>query len=121
VLTAWSVAGILGPIMVNAIADSQKAAAKSGPDLHTLSFWIVIGLLLVALMCNELVQTGRREVARTHPIPRARTGLRGEHTMTDQTADARLRDYRPTVPKAYIVMAWLWVTVPFAYGLFELP
>jgi hypothetical protein len=40
--------------------------------------------------------------------------------MTDQTADARLRDYRPTVPKAYIVMAWLWVTVPFAYGLFEL-
>src|SRR3978361_391400 len=28
-LTAWSVAGILGPIMVNAIADSQKAAGKS--------------------------------------------------------------------------------------------
>ena len=40
--------------------------------------------------------------------------------MTDQTADARLHDYRPTVPKAYIALAWLWVTVPFGYGLFEL-
>ncbi len=26
----------------------------------------------------------------------------------------------PTVPKAYIALAWLWVTVPFGYGLFEL-
>jgi hypothetical protein len=40
--------------------------------------------------------------------------------MTDQTADTRLHDYRPTVPKAYIALAWLWVTVPFACGLFEL-
>ena len=30
-LTAWSVAGIVGPIMVNAIADSQEAAASRAP------------------------------------------------------------------------------------------
>jgi hypothetical protein len=42
--------------MVNAIADSQKAAGKSGPDLYTLSFSIMIGLLLVALVCNELLK-----------------------------------------------------------------
>ena len=40
--------------------------------------------------------------------------------MTDQAADARLHDYRPTVPKAYIALAWLWVAVPFGYGFFEL-
>ncbi len=55
-LTAWSGAGILGPIMVNAIADSEKAAGKSGPELYTLSFSIMIGLLLVALVCNELLK-----------------------------------------------------------------
>jgi nitrate/nitrite transporter NarK len=54
-LTAWSVAGILGPIIVNAIADSQKAAGKSGPALYTVSFSIMIGLLIVALVCNELL------------------------------------------------------------------
>jgi Major Facilitator Superfamily len=46
-LTAWSVAGILGPIMVNAIADSQSAAGKDGPALYTMSFSIMIGLLLL--------------------------------------------------------------------------
>jgi MFS family permease len=55
-LTAWSVAGILGPIMVNAIADSQKAAGKSGPELYTMSFSIMTGLLVVGLVCNELLK-----------------------------------------------------------------
>ena len=55
-LTAWSAAGILGPIMVNAIADSQEAAGKSGPSLYTLSFSIMIALLIVGLVCNELIR-----------------------------------------------------------------
>jgi len=55
-LTAWSVAGILGPIMVNAIADSQAGAGKEGPALYTMSFSIMIGLLVVAFVCNELLK-----------------------------------------------------------------
>jgi MFS family permease len=55
-LTAWSVAGILGPVIVNAIADSQKAAGKHGPALYTMSFSIMIALLVIALVCNELIR-----------------------------------------------------------------
>jgi hypothetical protein len=40
--------------------------------------------------------------------------------MTDQPADAELHEYRATVPKAYIALAWVWVGVPFLYGVFEL-
>ncbi|MGV9803240.1 MFS transporter small subunit [Mycobacterium sp. NPDC003449] len=29
-------------------------------------------------------------------------------------------DYTATVPKAYIGLAWLWVAVPFGYGVYEL-
>ncbi|MDT4999735.1 MAG: hypothetical protein QOK12_1840, partial [Mycobacterium sp.] len=36
--------------------------------------------------------------------------------MTEQTADVEFRDYQSTVPKVYIVLAWLWVAIPFAYG-----
>ena len=39
--------------------------------------------------------------------------------MTDQTVDD-LRDYESTVPKVYIALAWLWVAVPFGYGVYEL-
>jgi hypothetical protein len=40
--------------------------------------------------------------------------------MTDQTADLELRDYESTVPNAYIALAWVWVSIPFAYGVYEL-
>jgi MFS family permease len=55
-LTAWSAAGILGPIIVNSVADSQAAAGKDGPALYTVSFTIMIGLLVLALVCNELIR-----------------------------------------------------------------
>ena len=55
-LTAWSMAGVLGPPIVNAIADSQKAAGKVGPDLYTTSLFIMIGLLVAGFVANELVR-----------------------------------------------------------------
>jgi MFS family permease len=55
-LTAWSVAGVLGPFIVNFIADRQKIAGLSGPDLYSLSFQIMIGLLVVGFVCNELIK-----------------------------------------------------------------
>ncbi|MBB5957716.1 MFS family permease [Saccharothrix tamanrassetensis] len=64
-LTAWSLAGVLGPLIVNAIADSQKAAGKTGPDLYTTSLYIMIALLAVGFAANELV----RPVAAKHHEP----------------------------------------------------
>ncbi|AIG78762.1 MULTISPECIES: L-lactate MFS transporter [Amycolatopsis] len=55
-LTAWSMAGVLGPLIVNAIADSQKSAGKVGPDLYSTSLFIMIGLLVVGFVANELVR-----------------------------------------------------------------
>ncbi|APU13687.1 OFA family MFS transporter [Actinoalloteichus fjordicus] len=55
-LTAWSVAGVLGPLIVNAVADSQEAAGRTGSDLYTLSLFVMIGLLLVGFVANELIR-----------------------------------------------------------------
>ncbi|MBB5153062.1 OFA family MFS transporter [Saccharopolyspora phatthalungensis] len=55
-LTAWSAAGVLGPLIVNAIADVRKAAGATGPDLYTTSLYIMIGLLIVGFAANELVR-----------------------------------------------------------------
>ncbi|WP_236793679.1 OFA family MFS transporter [Amycolatopsis sp. GM8] len=58
-LTAWSVAGVAGPLIVNAIADSEKQAGKVGPDLYTTSFYIMIGLLVVGFIANEFIRPVR--------------------------------------------------------------
>ncbi|MEU7488010.1 OFA family MFS transporter [Streptomyces sp. NPDC042319] len=55
-LTAWSTAGVLGPLIVNAIADSRHAAGHHGPDLYTTSFFIMTGLLVIGFVANELIR-----------------------------------------------------------------
>jgi MFS family permease len=56
-LTAWSAAGLLGPVIVNAIADNRIHAGAVGPDRYRWSFVIMVALLLIALVCNELIRT----------------------------------------------------------------
>ncbi|MFB7497304.1 OFA family MFS transporter [Streptomyces sp. NPDC056161] len=55
-LTAWSTAGVLGPLIVNWIADHQESAGKHGASLYGLSFTIMIGLLAIGFVANELVR-----------------------------------------------------------------
>ncbi len=67
-LTAWSTAGVLGPLIVNRVADSQEEAGRSGSGLYGLSFTIMIGLLVVGFVANELV----RPVHPRHHVPAPR-------------------------------------------------
>jgi MFS family permease len=55
-LTAWSTAGVLGPVIVNAIADARIAAGVQGPGRYTVAFSIMIGLLVIGFICNELIR-----------------------------------------------------------------
>ncbi|MFJ7995881.1 OFA family MFS transporter [Streptomyces sp. NPDC096310] len=67
-LTAWSTAGVLGPLIVNRVADSQEEAGRSGAGLYGLSFTIMIGLLVVGFVANEFV----RPVHPRHHVPAPR-------------------------------------------------
>ncbi|MFH9298418.1 OFA family MFS transporter [Streptomyces sp. NPDC017520] len=55
-LTAWSTAGVLGPLIVNWIADRQEEAGKHGADLYGTSLFIMMALLAVGFVANELVR-----------------------------------------------------------------
>jgi MFS family permease len=55
-LTAWSAAGVAGPLIVNAIADSETAAGKSGADIYTVSLYIMVGVLIVGFIANLLIR-----------------------------------------------------------------
>ncbi|MER0424388.1 OFA family MFS transporter [Streptomyces microflavus] len=55
-LTAWSTAGVLGPLIVNWIADRQEEAGKHGAELYGTSLLIMMGLLVIGFAANELVR-----------------------------------------------------------------
>jgi MFS family permease len=55
-LTAWSAAGVAGPLIVNRIADHRKAEGISGSDLYSLSLSIMVGVLIVGFLANLAIR-----------------------------------------------------------------
>src|SRR5246500_1890688 len=55
-LTAWSSSGIIGPLVVNYIRESQLAAGVPRAHLYDFTMYILCGMLVVGLICNLLVK-----------------------------------------------------------------
>jgi MFS family permease len=55
-LTAWSTAGIIGPVVVNYIREAQLAAGVPRDQLYNTTMYILCGMLVVGLICNYLVK-----------------------------------------------------------------
>jgi MFS family permease len=54
-ITSWSVAGVLGPFLVNGIRDYQIAHGAIGVERYAPTMYLMCGLLLIAAVCNYLV------------------------------------------------------------------
>jgi MFS family permease len=51
-LTAWSVAGVLGPVLVNYIRQYQIDNGVPKAQAYSITMYIMCGLLLVGFLCN---------------------------------------------------------------------
>jgi MFS family permease len=55
-LTAWSFAGIVGPLIVNGVLDHYKAAGLNRLDGYRVVLHIMVGLLVIGFIANLLVR-----------------------------------------------------------------
>lgn len=55
-LTAWSTAGIVGPVVVNYIREAQIAAGVPRAQVYDRTMYILAGMLVVGFICNLLVR-----------------------------------------------------------------
>jgi hypothetical protein len=55
-LTAWSTAGIIGPVVVNYIREAQIAAGVPRDQVYDFTMYILAGMLVLGLICNMLVR-----------------------------------------------------------------
>jgi MFS family permease len=62
-LTAWSAAGIAGPLIVNGVLDTLEARGYTGADMYRPSLFIMVGVLAIGFTANLLV---RRIPAKFH-------------------------------------------------------
>lgn len=54
-LTAWSLAGLAGPELVNRLRESQLAAGAAPADAYSRSMYLVAALLVAGFVCNLFV------------------------------------------------------------------
>ncbi len=55
-ITAWSVAGVLGPVLVNYIRQYQIDSGVPKAQAYNVTMYIMVGLLVVGLIANFLIK-----------------------------------------------------------------
>src|SRR3954452_19517423 len=55
-LTAWSTAGIIGPVVVNYIREAQLAAGIPRDQLYNTTMYILCATLIAGLICNYMIK-----------------------------------------------------------------
>src|SRR5438874_6813012 len=55
-LTAWSTAGIIGPVVVNYIREFNKAAGVPADRLYDVTTYVLAGMLALGFVCNLLIR-----------------------------------------------------------------
>jgi MFS family permease len=56
ILTAWSTAGVLGPVLVNYIREYQLDHGVPRAQAYNTTMYILAGLLVLGFICNLLVR-----------------------------------------------------------------
>jgi len=111
-LTAWSVAGIVGPLLIAAVRESQLAAGVTKSLVYDRTLYIMASLLLVGLICNLLVRPVKQSVCMT-PEELARERALQHEDRAIGSAETAARGAFGTRG----VVAWLAVGIPFTIGL----
>jgi MFS family permease len=117
-LTAWSAAGIAGPIIVSAILDMQRGRGAEGADLYTLSLSIMVGVLIVGFVANLLLRPvdGRFHEPATEPVGQNEAVVSSQPTSA--TSPQQSRGTR-TPERTAAIALWVLVAAGLLYGVGE--
>jgi MFS family permease len=55
-LTAWSTAGILGPVLITRVREYQLGKGIPAAQVYNTTMYILVGLLVLGLVCNLAVR-----------------------------------------------------------------
>jgi MFS family permease len=111
-ITAWSVAGVLGPVLVNYIRQYQIEHGVVKAEAYNTTLYIMAGLLVIGLLCNVMV----RPVAERFRMKADSQAASG--TSAAAPAVAAVSGPNST-PALLLAAAWLLVGVPLLWGVYE--
>jgi MFS family permease len=112
-LTAWSTAGIVGPVVVNYIREFQINAGVPRAQVYDFTMYILAGMLVAGFICNLLIKPVD---PRWYMTEEEVLALQAKTTSTAMAADGSYGIGRGGLDGAAVV-AWLIVGIPIAWGV----
>lgn len=109
-LTAWSVAGVLGPVLVNYVNEQQVRAGVPRSAAYDRTMILLAGLLAIGFVCNLLV----RPVEMVSPEAVGPAAASSSPPASQATESMTRYTDRGL---GLLVSLWLLVAVPLAWGL----
>ncbi|MFL5285016.1 MAG: hypothetical protein ACJ8AW_29600 [Rhodopila sp.] len=105
-LTAWSTAGLIGPVLVSYMREGAIAAGVPRSNVYVVALYLLAGLLVIGLIANALV----RPVAQKWFMPEADV-VAQDITLSPYRVGRAVAALSPTA-----VLAWLAVGLPTAWS-----
>jgi len=116
-LTAWSVAGVLGPVLVNYIREYQIDHGVARANAYSVTMYILASLLAIGFVCNWLVKAvDEKYYMKTGDG--AAGGGSSAVPVAASAGGALAADAAPVIRGGWIVpLAWAVVWIPIAWGV----
>ena len=112
-LTAWSVAGVLGPVLVNYIREYQLDQGVPRALVYNITMYILAGLLAGGFLCNWLIKPVD---PKHHMTPeQLREPAKGAPLMASAAEHAQHAG--TTARPGLVTAAWLAVWIPIGWGV----
>ncbi|MSP86623.1 MAG: MFS transporter [Methylotenera sp.] len=119
-LTAWSTAGILGPVVVNYMHDTRLDAGVPFDQIYAPIFVVLAGLLVVGFIANALVKPVAEKFYMTDAELAAERSLAHEKLATTSSGNSSINNDSSAAKRPMLViMAWALVFIPISYGVWS--
>lgn len=112
-LTAWSTAGILGPVIVNYMHDVRLEAQIPYAEIYAPIFMTLAALLGVGFVANLLV----RPVADKYFMSDSELAAEQQAGKPSNTSSIQVNMHDAKTPAILVKLAWLAVLIPISYGI----
>ncbi len=112
-LTAWSVAGVIGPMLIAGVREAQLGAGVAKNLVYDRTLYILAGLLLIGFIANLLVRPVNPRYHMTDAELQRERSL--QHDVN--ASEARLTTAARGSFGVIGLLAWLAVGIPFLIGV----
>jgi MFS family permease len=112
-LAAWSTAGVIGPVIVNYLHDTQMAEGVSRDQIYGVIFYVLAALLAAGFVCNTLIRPVK---AKWHLAEEKGKKPAGHATVFGAISACEIG--RGSLD-AKVVVAWTAVGIPLSWGVWK--